>query len=186
MTVRRQTPGWNPRSIPAVWRRVKDRRLGGYAGSTVQRIYLDLNKWVDLGRGDQRRSARQAFQAIATMICAAVEQGQASFPLSMGHYFETWKKRSAEQRLQLARTMAAISRNHAIAPHAQLLPDEIDRALQRRFGRPASLRPLRPSGWGLRHSSGDLAPVPSQTMRAIVLETNPSLSEKIWPMCLTA
>lgn len=99
------------------------------------RVYLDLNKWVDLSRAIGQKPGGERFHAAATMIRAAVEQGQASFPLSIGHYVETWKKRSAAQRHELAQTMAAVSCNHAIAPHAELLPGELDRALQRRFGR---------------------------------------------------
>ena len=142
------------------------------------RVYLDLNKWVDLARAANGNPDGRRFQDVGTVIAAAVEQGHASFPLSMGHHFETWKKRSADQRHELARIMVAISRNHAIAPHAELLSGELDRALQRRFGRPKALRPLRPFGWGQSHRSGGLAPVPPQAMRAQVLNTTPDLTQQ--------
>lgn len=141
------------------------------------RVYLDLNKWIDLSRAIGGKPDGERFKTVATMIRAAVEQDQASFPLSIGHYFETWKKRSSEQRHELARTMAAVSCNHAIAPHALLLPGELDRALQRRFGRPTSPRPLQPFGRGLAHSSGGLAPAPPRAMRALVLAANPGLGQ---------
>lgn len=144
----------------------------------MRRVYLDLNKWIDLSRAIGGKPGGDRFRAAATMIRAAVESGRASFPLSIGHYFETWKKRSADQRHELARTMAAVSCNHAIAPHAQLLPGELDRALQRRFNRPTSLRPLRPFGSGLSHSSGGLAPAPPPAIHALALNANPGLGEK--------
>lgn len=73
----------------------------------------------------------------ARMILASVQAGQASYPLSTAHLHETWKRRRADSRLPLARTMALISKHHAIAPPWQLLPAELDRALHARFGRAA-------------------------------------------------
>lgn len=145
--------------------------------STVRRVYLDLNKWIDLGRAINGNPEGQRFRDVALAVCAAVDRGLVSFPLSMGHYFETWKKRSAVQRNELASTMAAVSRNHSIASHWQLLPGELDRALQRRFGRPSSPRLLQPFGWGSRHRSGGFVPTPGQSVRARVLDTTPGLSE---------
>lgn len=143
----------------------------------MQRVYLDLNKWVDLARALNGDTQGKPFETTATTVCAAVDRGRASFPLSIGHHFEVWKKRSADQRHQLARAMAAVSRNHAIASHAQVLPGEIDRALQRRFGRPTSLRPVQPFGWGLAHRSGGLAPAPPHALRGLVLNANPGLGQ---------
>jgi len=81
----------------------------------------------------------------------------ASFPLSVAHIFETWKRRKSEPRHALAATMTAISRNHAIAaPHA-LLPAELDRALHSRFGRPTTPLALEPFGHGLTHAGGPAA-----------------------------
>jgi hypothetical protein len=85
------------------------------------------------------------------MILASVQAGQASYRLSTAHLHETWKRRRADSRLPLARTMASISKHHAIAPPWQLLPAELDRALQSCFGRPTHPLPLQPSLRRLLH-----------------------------------
>jgi hypothetical protein len=125
--------------------------------------------------GDERG---KPYQEAALVIGEAVQRGHASFPLSMAHYIETWRQRRAGPRRRLANTMAAFSLNHAIAPHLRLLPGELDRALQRRFGRPISLSPLQPFGWGLQHCSGGLAPQLSQSTRARILAAFPTLSDR--------
>ena len=86
------------------------------------RVYLDQNKWVDLSRGFDSDGADGArFRDVALEIEAAVEARRASFPLSVAHIFETWKRRKWEPRHALAATMTRISRNDAIAaPHALL------------------------------------------------------------------
>ena len=122
------------------------------------RVYLDQNKWVDLSRGFDSDGADGArFRDVALEIEAAVEARRASFPLSVAHIFETWKRRKWEPRHALAATMTRISRNDAIAaPHA-LLHAELDRALSRRFGRPTVLLSLEPFGRGLTHAGGPAA-----------------------------
>jgi hypothetical protein len=85
------------------------------------RVYLDEMKWIDLSRAVHGDERGKPYQEAALVIGEAVEQGQASFPLSMGHYIETWRKRRATRRRRLDRTMAAFSLNHAIAPHLRLL-----------------------------------------------------------------
>jgi hypothetical protein len=74
--------------------------------------------------------------------------------------------------------MAAVSRDDAIAPPWQLLPAELDRAFQRRFGRPETPLRLQPFGWGMRHRAGIGAPELAQDVRAAILRSNPELSEK--------
>jgi hypothetical protein len=142
------------------------------------RIYLDEAKWIDLSRAVHGVESGKPYQEAALVMGEAVQRGYASFPLSMAHYIETWRKRQAGPRRRLAHTMAAFSLNHAIAPHLRLLPGELDRALQRRFGRPISLSPLQPFGWGLQHCSGGLAPQLSQSTRARILAAFPTLSDR--------
>ena len=98
------------------------------------RIYLDQNKWIEIARVLTAGTASE----VVTMIYAAVERGSASFPLSGGHVFETWKAASAARRHALAPAMATISMNHTIAAPSKLLPGELDHAFKRRFGRPLS------------------------------------------------
>jgi hypothetical protein len=140
-------------------------------------VYLDLNKWIDVARALNGDPRGKPFEDAATLICAASDRGQASFPLSMEHFLEVWKRRSIGPRFNLAKTMAAISRTRAIAPWTGLLPGEIDHALQRRFGRPTSPRPLRPFGWGISHLGYDSPPEYTPEMRAIARAMHPELSE---------
>jgi hypothetical protein len=138
------------------------------------RVYLDQNKWIEIARVLTTSAASE----VVTMIYAAVERGYASFPLSAGHVFETWKAASAERRHALAPAMATISMNHTIAAPSKLLPGELDHALQRRFGRPLSPLPVVPFGWGLAHSFGQPLPQMSEETRAMLREDFPTMSER--------
>ncbi|MGZ6690131.1 MAG: hypothetical protein ACXVHQ_21915 [Solirubrobacteraceae bacterium] len=80
------------------------------------------------------------------MLRAAVDAGEVSLPLSSAHYMETHTRREWESRRDLATTMLALSRLHTIAPPDGVVPAEVDRALRERYGRPATVRPLRPFG----------------------------------------
>jgi hypothetical protein len=141
------------------------------------RVYLDQDKWIDLARAANGNPLGDRFKVVAMMVAAAVDHGEASFPLSAGHMLETWKQRRSKRRHALATTMATISRNHAIAPHWDLIPGEIDRALQRRFGTPTHCLPVRPFGRGMKHRSGAYAPRIPDAMRSLVLASEPSLSQ---------
>lgn len=141
------------------------------------RVYLDENKWIDLARAVSGHPEGEKFKTAAMMVAAAVDRGEASFPLSAGHMFETWKQKSGRRRREVATTMLAISKNHALAPHWELIPGEIDRALRRRFGRPINCLPLRPFGKGIKHRSGRYAPPITDGLRARVLASEPSLSQ---------
>jgi hypothetical protein len=130
------------------------------------RVYLDENKWIDLARAVHGHPLGERYKTAAMMIAVAVDRGEASFPLSAGHMFETWKQKRGRRRHDVATTMLTISRNHAIAPHWELVPGEIDRALRRRFGRPVSCLPVRPFGRGIAHRSGRYAPPIPERLRA--------------------
>jgi hypothetical protein len=142
----------------------------------VLRVYLDMNKWIELTRA-MKAGVAKAPDYLA-VIAAAVDGGLASFPLSAGHVFETWKASSAKRRHDLAPVMASVSKNHTIAAPSKLLPGELDRAFQSRFGRPVELLPLRPFGWGLAFSFGQELPQVSAETRAAMRALDPSLSEQ--------
>jgi hypothetical protein len=108
------------------------------------RVYLDQNKWIEVARALKGGIANAP--EVLTIIGAAVDHGYASFPISAAHVFETWKAASAARRHALAPAMATISKNHTIAAPSKLLPGELDRAFQRRFGRPLSPLPIMPFG----------------------------------------
>lgn len=141
----------------------------------MRRVYLDQNHWIYLSRalGGHPRSADEADAAL--VIKASVDQGLASYPLSLSHLEETWRQRRAAKRIPLANTMASISRNHAIAPPDALLAGELDRALHARFGQPDDLRPLQPFGVGLKHMTAGQAPELDPELIQLLLSANPGL-----------
>src|ERR1700684_342474 len=141
------------------------------------RVYLDENKWIDLARAVSGHPEGEKFKTAAMMIAASVGRGEASYPVSAGHILETWKQKSGRRRRKVGATMLTISKNHSLAPHWELIPGEIDRALRRRFGRPIDCLPLRPFGKGIKHRSGRYAPPITDGLRARVLTAEPSLSQ---------
>jgi hypothetical protein len=66
-------------------------------------------KWIDLSRVASDSPLGERFRDVSAVIAKAVDHGYASFPLSLGHYFETWKKRAVVPRHKLAITMATVS-----------------------------------------------------------------------------
>jgi hypothetical protein len=144
----------------------------------MQRVYLDQNHWVYLSKALNGAARSQAEADAARMILASVQAGQASYLLSTAHLHETWKRRRADSRLPLARTMALISKHHAIAPPWQLLPAELDRTLHARFGRPAHPLPLQPFGRGLAHLSGGKAPALDPELVNALRELHPVLTDQ--------
>lgn len=140
------------------------------------RVYLDMNKWIEVARA-MKAGPERAPEVIAIML-AAIDRGYASFPLSAGHVFETWKTASARRRHDLAPAMEALSKNHAIAAPAKLLPGELDLALQRRFGRPTVAIPVQPFGWGLEHSFAQPLPQVSAETRAALRAHDPAMTEQ--------
>jgi hypothetical protein len=62
------------------------------------RVYLDEDKWIDLARAVSGHGEGERCKKAARMVAAAVSLGEASFPLSAGHMFETWKQKSPAAR----------------------------------------------------------------------------------------
>lgn len=120
----------------------------------VLRVYLDQNKWIDLARTDKDDPAGRRYRDVLDLASAAVEAGDASFPLDISRYMETAKRGDWASRQELAATMARLSRFHAIAPQTVLVPTEIDAALHARFGRPKSPRTAQVFGIGAGHAFG--------------------------------
>lgn len=119
----------------------------------VLRIYLDQNKWVDLARAATGHPRGERF-ADALAICrAGVACGTVSFPLDMYRYWETGKRRNDRSRNDVADVMRELSRQHTMAVPFGVLDQELDLALQRRFGHPEHPRHQQVFGVGMRHIS---------------------------------
>jgi hypothetical protein len=122
------------------------------------RVYLDQNKWIDLARADLGKN--EAGRDVLDVAKEAAKLGIASFPLSAIHYMETWNTHSAKRRRDLASTLLKLTRpGSSIGPDTMadppvVLPMELDVALQRRFGRPLTVRRCAVFGEGIGHAFG--------------------------------
>ena len=125
------------------------------------RVYLGQNKWIDLARAATGHRDGARFVGALASAQAAVASGTASFPLDIYRYLETARRADHRSRLDVADLMFELSKQHAMArPHA-LLPAEIDRALNRRFGRPEEPQQHPVFGTGLRHITAGGVTLPS-------------------------
>ncbi len=115
------------------------------------RIYLDQNKWVDLARAATGHPDGGRFADALAMCRAGVAAGTVSFPLDMYRYWETGKRGNDRSRNDVADVMRELSRQHTIALPFGVLDQELDLALQRRFGRPEHPRRQQVFGVGMRH-----------------------------------
>lgn len=134
--------------------RVEPRRHPRDTGAAMKRVYLDQNMWIRLARVANGKERNEPIEDALRLMATARDRGLASFPLSGGHYFETWKRTGPDSRRRLARVMASYSRFHTLAAPYRILPAELDRALQQRFDRPARVGPLQPFGYEAAHALG--------------------------------
>lgn len=119
----------------------------------VLRIYLDQNKWVDLALAAIGHPSGERFTDALAICRVGVASGTVSFPLDMYRYWETGKRRNDRSRNDVADVMRELSRQHTIALPFGVLDQELDLALQRRFGRPEHPRQQQVFGVGMRHIS---------------------------------
>lgn len=119
------------------------------------RVYLDQAKWIDFTKCRLGRSDGQRYQEAFAVATEAVRLGHASFVLSSAHYFETHRRANWPSRLDLATTMAQLSKFHAIAPPHVVVPAEIDAAV----GNNARGMSLNEFGVGVNHAFGGDIPL---------------------------
>ena len=117
------------------------------------RVYLDQNKWVDLARATTGHPRGERFADALAMCRSGVASGAVSFPLDMYRYWETGKRGDDRSRNDVADVMRELSRQHTMAVPFGVLDQELDLALQRRFGRPEHPRQQQVFGAGMRHIS---------------------------------
>lgn len=115
------------------------------------RVYLDQNKWVDLARASTGHPRGERFTDALAICQASVKSGAVSFPLDMYRYWETGKRGDDRSRNDVADAMSELSRGHTMAIPFGVLDQELDLALQRRFGRPERPRRQQVFGVGMRH-----------------------------------
>jgi hypothetical protein len=131
----------------------------------VLRVYLDQKIWIPLARAFSSHPLDPIEEEILALAQAAANLGLMSFPLSSVHYIETYTARDPARRRRLAEVMQDVSKFHTIAPEDLLLPPEVDEALYRRFGRPATRRTHQVFGVGVAHAFGEPDGVPPPRFR---------------------
>jgi hypothetical protein len=119
---------------------------------TPLRVYLDLNKWIDLARANLGRPDADRYQDVLAIARHGKQAGLAAFPLSSTHFMELLRVRSAKQRHEVGSVMAELSALETMVSGADVLPGEVDRALRARWGRPPGLREVAIFGHGAGHA----------------------------------
>lgn len=121
----------------------------------MKTVYLDQNKWLDLSRAHHGQPKGQPYVPVLASVLEAVKSNAASFPLSAGHYFETWKHADATKRRHLGEVMSIMSRYRTIGDYKSLTVAEIDIALQKKFDAPQEPRAASVFGFGAAHAFGN-------------------------------
>jgi hypothetical protein len=98
-------------------------------------LYLDQNKWIDLGRAHYGRSDGDDFVKALSAVREAVRKGTLIIPISGVHVMETMAPKDEDRRRRLAEFIVELSGNTAILPHFSLRGLEIIHAVDRKLGR---------------------------------------------------
>ena len=123
-------------------------------------VYLDQAKWVDLGRAMHGRPGGERFREALDVAHHSVSMGLVQFPLSTGHYIETWRAGDPGRRERLAQTMIELSRARTLARPPDLCDSELDAFIAEIAGTPLPRPAWPPLGWGYAHASGAMADFP--------------------------
>ena len=116
------------------------------------RVYLDQMAWINLVKAAQGRPLKPEHGAFLAIARYGVVNGFVEFPLSSIHYEETLQRGDPKSRGETAKLMAELSRMRTIAGAPEIQDEEIDRALQSRFGRPINIRLHPDFGYGAGHA----------------------------------
>lgn len=117
-------------------------------------IYLDQAKWIDLSRAQHGRADGDRFVQALESARQVVEMSLVRFPLSLGHYIETWRVGDPSRRGRLARTMIDLSRGQTMARPPDLCDNELDEFISRTTGVRPGRKIWPPLGRGFPHASG--------------------------------
>ena len=133
----------------------------------MRRVYLDQAEWIAFSKAAVGRPSDPRVAEALEIARFGVEHGLVRFTLSSTTYIETMNVRQWRQREPLARVMGELSRYETIANQRLLLAMELDFALQKRFGRPSTVRTVPVFGFGIAHAFGqrDLEQVQSTELR---------------------
>lgn len=99
-------------------------------------LYLDQNKWIDLARAARAPEDHIEDRAVLDRLCAAVEAGAISLPLTMSNLYETQKVSDLDLRAAIARTQVVLSRGRVFRGRRRRLEVEGARVLASLYGKP--------------------------------------------------
>ena len=97
-------------------------------------IFLDQNKWIDLARVEAGKAPTSQLALLYSELIAAVDAGQAIFPLTVSHILETSKRNDPISRGHAATVQARLSKGHVFRSRKARLLMEMRFALQQLFG----------------------------------------------------
>ncbi|MFK3647379.1 hypothetical protein ACI2IY_02945 [Lysobacter enzymogenes] len=106
----------------------------GDVGGSVDIVYIDQNKWIDLARVHSQAVVSGGIYELYGRLTRAVEEGRVIFPLSVSHIIETSKRNDPVSRQHLAETQAKFSRGYAYRSRKGRLLVEVREALGRLLG----------------------------------------------------
>jgi hypothetical protein len=119
-------------------------------------VYLDQAKWINLSSARVGRADGARFVGALDVARQALDMGLVQFPLSTGHYIETWRATDPERRRRLAETMIELSQARTLAKPPDLCDNELDLLVSRISEKPSSRPRWPPLGWGFPHASGTI------------------------------
>jgi hypothetical protein len=120
----------------------------------VKIVYLDQNHWIELARAAHGRESKPGVPEVLSELKRAAARREACFPLSLGHWMETFKQRAPDRRSRLASVMLDLSGGLAVAAPHVVMQHEAEAALSRAFpGRIPLPPPLAYLGRGFAHAA---------------------------------
>src|SRR4051794_16493337 len=94
-------------------------------------VYLDQAKWINLSTARVGRVDGARFIGALDVARQALAMGLVQFPLSTGHYIETWRASDSDRRRRLAETMIELSQGLSLAKPPDLCDNELDLFISR-------------------------------------------------------
>jgi hypothetical protein len=126
-----------------------------YDAGVMKRVYLDFKDWVAMAKAALGKPEEPAHDDALAMARYGVAQGLVEFPISATTYMELLQHSNPKRRDEVGTTIVELSRLRTMAPLDLLLPEEIDRALKARHGRPMAVRSHPIWGRGVGHAFGE-------------------------------
>lgn len=113
-------------------------------------VYLDMNCWVQMGRGLDAKDVRwtEAVRALQ----AAVEAGVVAVPLSADHYLELWHRSDTASRERIGALMRDVSGYATLLDFAAVQRLEIDAFVAAWVGDERRVSTAEVVGWGVEHA----------------------------------